>query len=132
MGFTAFPESVRAGVERAVDAHEVSILQPGPHVQRRRVRRLLGAEAAVAAAVVGGTDRPATRVGDRPKARRAVRDHYAHRPTTLALDAHAVRPHPWTPTVQVGADHLEQLLLVDRASLQLVVNMNVRADRGGG
>ena len=124
------------GVEGAVDAHEVALARPRarhPRAQRRGVRRLHRPEAAVAAAVVGRAERAAAGVGDRPEARRAVRDHHADVAAPLALDADAVRAASrGRAPVEEGADHLEQLALVDRAAAQLEVDRHVRGDRRRG
>src|SRR5215203_6390863 len=63
------------GVERAVHAHEVDLVHAEarqPWVERLRPRRLHRAEAAVAAAMVGGAKGTAAGVRDRAEAGRAV------------------------------------------------------------
>ena len=89
--------------------------------------RLHRPEAAVAAAVVGGAERAAAGVGDRTEAGGAVGDHDADVAAPLALDADAVRGDRRAAVLQEGADHLEQLALVDRAALQLEVDRDVGA-----
>src|SRR4029453_6901427 len=96
MGLARLAERRRAGVECAVDAHQVSIGKPQllqPRGQSRRVGGLHRPEAAVAAAVVGRAQRTAAGVRDRTEARCAVGDHDADGVAALALDADAVRPH---------------------------------------
>src|SRR5262245_49175761 len=111
------PERRGRGVERAVDAHDVALVdaEPAePAAERARVRRLHRAEAAIAAAVVARAQCAAAGVGDRPEARRAVRDHHADVAAALALDADAVRRDRRAAAVQERAQDLEQLALVDR------------------
>src|SRR5262245_33042640 len=77
MRLALLPERRGRGVERAVDAHHVSLLDAEPAEpagERARVRRLHRPKAAVAAAVVARAQRAAARVRDRPEAGRAVRD----------------------------------------------------------
>jgi hypothetical protein len=59
-----------------------------------------------------------------------VGDHHAHVPSALALDADAVVGDRGLPFVEEGADHLEQLVAVDRAALELEVDVDVGRDRG--
>ena len=119
-------------VERAEDVVQLPFggaESLAPAREGGRVRGLLGPEAAVAAAVVRRADRPAPRVRDRPEARSSVRDHHADVAAPLALDADALRGDARLSPVQEGAQHLEQLALVDRAPLQLEVDRHVRRDR---
>ena len=88
------------------------------------------AEAAVAAAVVGGAQRAAPGLGDRPEARHPVGNGDADSTAALALHAHAVGRDPRAPALQRRGEHLEQLALVDRAAAQLEVHGHVRGDRG--
>ena len=129
------PGTGRARVEGAVEADEVDLLgaqPPEPAGQRGGVGRLHRPVAAVAAAVVGGAERPAAGVGDRSEAGRAVGDHDAHVAAALALDAHAARRDGRPALVEEGADHLEELALVDRAAVQLEVHVHVVRDRRRG
>src|SRR5512132_1731582 len=103
-----------------------------PPGEGSRVRALHRTEAAVAATVVGRADRATPRVRHRAKARRPVGHHHTDVAAPLALDANAVGRDRGTPLVQVRAQHLEQLVLVDRTAVELVVDRDVRADRGGG
>ena len=88
-----------------------------------RVRRLHRAEAAVAAAVVARAERAAAGVGDRARgtacrgrpSRRRCRARL-HSMQTLWAAIAGRRP------LQEGAEHLEQLALVDRAAAQLEVD----------
>src|SRR4051812_317658 len=117
MRFTRGAERLGVGVERPVDAYEVHLLHPEtgePRAERLGAWRLHRAEAPVAPAVVGGAQRAAARMGDRPEARRAVGHHHADVAAALALDAHAVRGDGGPAVVQERADDLEQLVLVDR------------------
>ena len=96
----ACAEGRSRGVEGAVDAHRSSSSLPSSReagVERGRVGRLHRPVAAVAAAVVGGADRAAAGVRDRPEAGRAVGHHHAHGAPPLALDADAVRADPRPP-----------------------------------
>src|SRR5664280_126941 len=58
--------------------------------ERGRVRGVLRAEAAVAAAVEGRAERAAARLGHRSKAGRSVRHRDTDRAAAFAFDAHAV------------------------------------------
>src|SRR5512143_2836123 len=94
IGITRHPEGGGPGVVGAEGANEVGpgraeVLLP-PAAEGRGVRRLRGAEAAVAAALVRGADRPAAGLGDGPEAGRAVGGHDADRGPALALEAHRV------------------------------------------
>ena len=59
-------------------------------------------------------------------------DRHADRAASLALRADARRGDLGTAAGQLGADHLEQLVLVDRAAAQLEVNSDMLGDRRGG
>src|SRR4051794_24491094 len=92
-GVTISRSGIAAGVEGAVQAHQVALVdavpqQPG--AQRAGVGRLHRPEAAVAAAVITGAQRAAAGVRHRAEARRAVRDEHAHVAGALALHTHAV------------------------------------------
>src|SRR6516225_2967297 len=99
---------------------------------RGRARRLGWAEAAEAATVVRGAQRAAARVRDGAEARRAVRDEHADAAQPLALGADALGRDLGPPAVQQRVQHLQQLLLVDGAAAQLVVDRDVRCDRRRG
>src|SRR5512133_1612441 len=122
------PERRRAGVERAIQAHDVALGQvvtgqPAP--ERARIGLLHRPETAVAAAVVARAQRTAAGVRHRAQARRAVSDHHADVAAALALDAHAVTGDLGPALVQIGADDLEQLALVGRAAVELEVDGHV-------
>src|SRR5918994_80268 len=89
--------------------------------------RLAGLPERLSCGVEGAID---AGVGHGPEARRAVRHHHAHRAAAVALDADAVRADARTAAVEGRGDHLEQLVLVDRAAVELEVDADVRADRG--
>jgi hypothetical protein len=59
-----------------------------------------------------------------------VGDHHADVAGPLALDADAVVGDRGLPLVDEGADHLEQLVAIDRAALELEVDVDVGRDRG--
>src|SRR5829696_6098743 len=69
---------------------------------------------------------------DRPEAGGAVGDHHADVAGPLALDADGVAGDRRRALVEEGADHLEQLVAVDRAALQLEVDVDVGRDRCRG
>src|SRR5512132_1078391 len=134
MAFALPPERLGVGVEGAEGALDLLVVHAEalqPAGERAGVRGLLGAEAAVAAAVVGGAQRAAAGVGDRPQAGRAVGDHHADVAGQLALHADAVPGHPWPAPLQERGDHLEELAAVDGAAAQLEVDRDVVADRSG-
>src|SRR5512143_452818 len=77
IGIARHSEGCGVGVERPEGAHQLGpagaqVLLP-PGAERGGVGRLRRAEAAVAAALVGGADRAAAGLGDGPQAGRAVR-----------------------------------------------------------
>ena len=84
--------------------------------------RVGGTEAPVAPAVVRGADRTASRVRHRPEAGNALRHHHADGAATLALHADGMRRDLRPPPGQERGDHLEQLVLVDWAAVELEVN----------
>jgi hypothetical protein len=59
-----------------------------------------------------------------------VRDHHAHVAALLALETHAVGRDVRLAADQQGRDDLQQLAPVDRAAVQLEVDVHVRRDRG--
>ncbi len=124
----------RSALKRAEDAHQVAAgATPSARATSARasarVRRLLRPEAAVAAAVVGRADRAAAGLRHRPEAGRAVRHHDADVAAQLALDADAVGAMFGRRPFRKALDHLEQLVLVDRAAAQLEVDRHVGRDR---
>src|ERR1039458_8089775 len=94
MSLAGLAERLRGRIVSPVDPHEIPVLELSPGVQRERVRALHRAKAAVAAAVVAGTDRAAAGVRDRSQAGGAVRHDYAHGSAPLALKANAMGPKP--------------------------------------
>ena len=99
---------------------------------RRGVGVLDGAEATIAATVVGRADRAAPAVGNRPQARRPVRDHDADIASPLAIDADAVIGDRRLASGEKGLNDLEQLTLVDRTAAQLEIDGHMGADRRRG
>jgi hypothetical protein len=95
----------------------------------RQVGLLHRAEAAVAAAREVGAERAAAGLRGGAQAGLPVGDHDAHGAAALALEAHGVVGHLRLAAGQGGADHLEQLPLVDRAAAQLEVDEDVLGDR---
>ena len=59
-----------------------------------------------------------------------MRDRDADVAAALALHADAVARDPRLAALELGGEHLEQLVLVDRAAAQLEVDLHVRGDRG--
>ena len=111
MRFALPAERVGVGVEAAEGAQETlfahSEFAAHPRTERAGVRSFHRTIAAVAAAVVGGADRAAAGVSDRPQAWRAVRDHHADRAAQFALDADAVRRSVRLAVVEKGADDFD-------------------------
>src|SRR5215468_7933161 len=93
--------------------------------QRRRIRSLHWSVASIAAASVAGTERAATRMGDRAQARNAGGHHYAHVPTPLAFDTDARRRDIRFAAHQERSDEFDQLVLVDRAAVQLKIHRHM-------
>ena len=123
-----------ADVERAVDALDVALAHAAGGelaAQCRRVRRLHRTEAAIAAAIVRRADRAAAGMRDRAETRDAAHQH-AGGAAQLALDAHTVRRRVRLARIQECRQHLDQLMLVDRAAMQLEIDVDVRLDRRGG
>src|SRR5450755_2642460 len=121
-----------ARVERAVHANQVDVVYvelAHPGAQRCGVGRLHRPEAAVATAIERRAQRTATGVRHRAQAGRAVSDHDAVVAAQLALLADARGGDRCHATAERGPDHLEQLILVDRAALQLEIDRDVGADR---
>src|SRR5262249_8485519 len=102
-----------------------------PRAQRNRVRRLLRPVTAVTVAGICRAKRAATRVSHRAETGRAVRDQHAHVSAPLAFHADAVRRRVRLALIEERADDLNELTLVDRASLQLEIHFDVRRDRCG-
>ena len=127
------PEGGRVRGDAAEGAQQLRVVGADlPPVGREGfgVGLLLRAEAAEAAARV--------RAGRARRSRRASRARGTAMPfdtmtqgdaRALALDADAVRRHVRAPPGEERADDLEQLLLVDRAALQLEVDVDVVGDR---
>ena len=123
------------GVERAE--------QPG-HVDRRGalgraagrpasgVGRVGRPEAAEAAPADRGAQGTATGPGHRPQARRPLGHEQAHGAAPLALLADGVAGDDRAAPGQGGGDHLEQLVAVDRAAVELEVDVDVGGDRRRG
>ncbi len=105
------------------------LLPPGP--QGARVGRLHRAEAAVAPPGVRRAQSPAAGLGDRAQAGHPSGYHHAHVSLPLALDADAVGGQVGAAAVEIRAEHLQQLTLVDGAAPQLQVDGDVVGDGGG-
>ena len=124
------------GVVAAEGAHQVGarraqLLLP-PAAERGGVGRFRGPEAAEAAALVGGAERPAAGLRDGPEAGRRVRGHHAHGAAPLALEAHRVGGDVGPAAEQERPQHLDELALADRAAAQLEVHPHVLRDRRRG
>src|SRR5262245_59098187 len=104
MGFTLAAERFRCSVESAKGAQKIRVRNAKcvahPSAERASVRSFHRTEAAIAAAVIGGADRSASCVRDRPEAWRPVSDHHANGATQFALKAHAVRRCVWLAVLQ--------------------------------
>src|SRR5579862_4440830 len=134
MPIALLAEGPRVRVEASVDALQGMLLHAElaeATAQRRGIRCLHGAEASVAAAVIGWTERAAAGMGHRPHAGGAVRHHHADIAPELALDADAVMRNHRLPLRQKRGDQLHELALVDRAAPQLEIDRHVLGDRGG-
>src|SRR6266536_5632012 len=110
MGLGLLAESICACVEGAEHPGQVRVVHAEllpPGGQRRGVRGLHRAEAAVTAAAVRRAQRAAAGLGYRPEAGRAVGDHHARDPGPLALDAHAVAADIGSAPVQERGDHIK-------------------------
>src|SRR6516164_5116145 len=125
MPIALLPERVSISVEAAKHSQQFLTLysqsQP-PGTQRLGVRCFHWSKAAVAAAVVGRTNRTATSVSHWSEAGGAVRHHHADRPASLTLNTYAVRRGVRLPPVQKRANHFDELVFVDRAAAQFEVN----------
>src|ERR1019366_7880583 len=129
MTLALLAEGLGVGIEGSEHTHETSRRNVGREkgsAERRRVRRLHGAEAA---AGVARAERTAARVRDGTQARRAVRDHDSDISLELALDAHAMRGDVRLAPVQERPDHLEELALVDGTAAKLELDRHVLGDR---
>src|SRR5262249_1666738 len=135
MGLALTAERLSVGIETAKGAHEVSFgdaqTTVPPGAERRRVRGLLGAKAAIVAAVVGWTERTTPRLRHRAKAGRAACYHDAHRATPLAFEAHTVGWGLGLAPVQKGTDDLEELLFIDRTAVQFKIHAHMVGNRRG-
>src|SRR5207248_10604420 len=109
---------------------EAQVAQPGH--ERGRVGRIGRAEAAVAAAPVRRAERAAAGPGDRTEARRAVRDEDTGGAARLALEAHAVRGQVRLAADQQGGEGVDKLPPVDRAAVELQVDLHVCRGRRRG
>src|SRR3954447_11907350 len=122
----------RIGVEEPVAADDVRVIEPQPFqppAQRGHVRALDRAEAAVAAAVVGGTESAAAGLRHGAEAGGAVRDHHANVAAALALHADRLVGDARFGPRGKRTDDLHQLVLVRRAALELEVDLHVINDR---
>src|SRR5262245_8207422 len=135
MRFTLPAEGRGPCVEVAVDLYQVQLPDTHaaePRAQRNRVRRLLRPVAAVTAAIICWAKRAAAGVSHGAETGRAVRDQHAHVSAQLAFHADAVGRRVRLALIEEGADYLDELALVDRASLQLEIHFDVRRNRCGG
>src|SRR5512134_250469 len=136
IGITRHSEGGGPGVVAAEGPDELGpgggeLLLP-PAAERGGVGRLGGAEAAVAAALVGRADRPAAGLGDGAEAGRAVGGHHADRAPPLALEADGVGRDVGAAPAEEGPQDLDELDLADRAAPQLEVHPHVLGDGSRG
>src|SRR5580704_8649945 len=82
-------------------------------------------EAAVASAVVGGTDRSAARLCDGPEARDALGDRDADCAAPLAVETDAVRCRLWAAAGRQRLQHFHELMSIDRTAAQLEVDRHM-------
>src|SRR5665213_1875933 len=114
------PEWLGAGVEAPEEAEDVGFghaVDLQPVRERLRVRRVLRAEAAIAAPGVRRADGTAASLGDRPEAWRPVSNSDADSAAPFALDAHAVRRDARATVLDDGCEDLQELAGVDRAAV---------------
>src|SRR5262245_36861953 len=135
MGLALTAERLSVGIETAKGPHQVSLgdaeMPMPPGAERRRVRGLCGAKAAVAAPVVGWTEGATPRLRYRAKTGCAARHHDAHRATPLAFEAYTMGWSMGLAPVQKGTDNLKELVFVDRTSTQFKIHAHmVRNGRG--
>ena len=69
-------------------------------------------------------------MGDRPKARYTLSHHDADSPSLLTINADAVRRHVRLAAVQIRADDLKELHLIDRTPVQFIINRDVACNGG--
>src|SRR5581483_5593509 len=128
MGLTLLSECLAVSVEAPEGSHDV--LLPDAKLRPRRtegcgVGRFFGTEAAVAATMIGRAERAAAGVRHGAKTGRSVRHHDAGRPASLALSAYTVRGRIRFAPIQVCAENLDKLVLIDRAAAQLEIHEDV-------
>src|SRR5579885_385492 len=135
MRLALLPKWPGIGIEGPIGAQQIllghSKLLPA-RAQRNGIGRLFRPITAITATVVGRADRATARVRNRTKTRNALRNHHANRAAQFTLHTHAVRRDSGLGLVQVGADHLEQLVLVDRAAVQFKIDRHMSGDGRGG
>src|ERR1022692_1208173 len=125
MRFALPAQGFGIGVETAVGPHQVPLADAQstpPRTERRGVGGFLGPKASVTSACVSRTQRPASRLCHRPHAGGSTRHHHAHRAALLALDTYGMRRRVGLTSIEVSAKHLDQLVLVDRATPQLEIH----------
>jgi hypothetical protein len=135
MGLALTAERLSVGIKTAQGPYEVGLGDAQtpvlPGAERRRIRCLLGAEAAVAATVVGWTESTTPGLRHRAKTRRATRHHNAHCTPPPAFETDAVGWGVWLAPVQKGTDDLEELLFVDRTAAQFKIHTYMVRNRRG-
>ncbi len=99
--------------------------------QRAGVGRFHGAKAAVAAPAIRWTEGAAAGLRYRPQAGDTVCYHDARRAPLLAFHTDAIGGNIGPPAVQIGANHFEQVLLIDGTATQLEVDEDVVGNRRG-
>src|SRR6056297_2884263 len=128
MAFAFRPEGRRVGVEGAKIPSRFRRVGPLPceHArERRHCRSSARAVATVAASIISRADCAAASMGNRTKAGRAMRDGHADIAAPLALRAYTVAADDRIAPNQEGRHELEHLLLVDGASPQLEINIDM-------
>src|SRR5579884_49986 len=114
------------GREQPLDIAFARAEAPQERDERRRIRRLHRAEAPEAPARERRAEGAASRVRHGPEARGAVGDDDADEAAALAFRADARRADLRPPAVKVGRHKLEKLALVDRAAVELEVDVHMR------
>ena len=128
-------EGGRAGVERTEQACHLDRRDTAPAQlggQRRRVRGVGRAEAAVAPPVYRWAEGTAPCPGHRAEAGRPVGHQHANVPAPFTLLAHRMAGDDRSTSGQRGGEHLEQLVTVDRTAVELEIDSDVGRDRRGG
>ena len=97
--------------------------------QRQEVRLDARSKTAVAAPIIGGADRAATRLRHRPQTGNAPGHDDAHRTATLAIKADGVRRRLRSAAGGQRPYDFQQLMFVDRATAQLEINRNMVGNR---